>query len=173
MSNPSGEVILAVNTEERATLDPQEVRWRVASVLERVSAQMLRRMNELEAHQAERDATVRQLQARIAELGQLAAGLAIVDETCLPVRGAGYGSVVRVQKLNAPTCTDYTLMVGALVDLDANQVSLASPMGRALIGRMPGDLISLETPQGELQLRLLRVATITERLEALEIISAT
>lgn len=164
---------MPVKTQERTTIDPQELRWRVASVLEKTSAQMVRRLAELPLNEEEgkQDPTVRMLQARIAELGQLAAGLAIVDESCLPARGAGYGSLVRVQRLNASMYVDYTLMVGALVDIDANQVSLASPMGRALIGRMPGDLISLHTPQGEMQLRLLRVTTLEERLDALDGIS--
>jgi transcription elongation factor GreA len=154
-------------------MDPQELRSRVASILERMSARMFRRMarlSELDAvKDTTQDAVVRTLQARVAELGQLAAGLTIVDASCLPAQGAGFGSRVRVQHVDSGDEAEYMLMVGSLVDIDADQVSLASPIGQALIGREPGDLISIVTPQGPMQLRVTGLETIADALDAQEL----
>ena len=104
------------------------------------------------------------LQATVARLGQLAAGLAIIDPEALPVRGAGYGSTVVVENIKSGSRAEYTLMVGPLVDIDANQVSLASPIGQALIGRGAGEEIVFVTPQGPLRMRIIAVTTLMESM---------
>jgi transcription elongation factor GreA len=161
--------VRALAPDVTTTLDPQELRSRVASILERISARMIRRMTALSNLASDEDvsadATVRALQVQVGGLGQLAAGLAIVDAGCLPVRGAGYGSLVHVQDVESGEVTKYMLMVGSLVDIDADQVSLASPIGQALIGREPGEVITIETPQRQVRLRVIGLKTIVEALD--------
>jgi len=108
------------------------------------------------------------LQARIRLLGQLAAGLAIAPAELLPEEGAGYGSTVTVEDLETKEQSKYLLMVGSLVDIDAGQVSLASPIGQALLGRTIGETVTVELPQRELRVRILEVVTLGEFLDSLE-----
>ena len=136
-----------------ATVDLHEIRARVGDVLNQLSADLVKRPND------------HALQARVAKLGQIAAGLAVVDPECLPRVGAGYGSTVEVRDIDSGDVGEYTLMVGMLVDLDANQVSLASPMGQALLGASAGDQVTLTTPGKQVSLLVTRVATLFDHLD--------
>lgn len=129
--------------------------------LAEIRAQVSEQLNRLAA-----DPATEEIKARVAWLGQVAAGLAIVDAECLPVQGAGFGSKVRVRNVETGQADEYTLMVGALVDINANQVSLASPIGQALLGKKAGERITIETPQRKVTLEITSVTTLMEQLEA-------
>lgn len=97
---------------------------------------------------------------RIRLLGQLIAGLATADPATLWDDRAGHGSTVFVRDLDRGEEAFYTLVNGDLIDVDANQVSLASPLGRALLGCRVGDEPGVETPRGTRRLRVLAVETL-------------
>lgn len=70
---------------------------------------------------------------------------------------AGIGTVVRVRDLAAGSEHDYEL-VGALEsDVGSGRVSVEAPVGRALVGRNPGERLGVETPCGVLDLEVLAV----------------
>jgi transcription elongation GreA/GreB family factor len=58
----------------------------------------------------------------------------------------------------------FTLMAGSLLDIDAGQVSLASPIGQALLGSRTGDVISVQTPHRLRRLRVRQVRTLHDRI---------
>lgn len=132
-----------------------------------IRAQVDEKLNRLAA-----DPSSTSIQAEIAFLGQVAAGLAFIDAESLPAEGAGFGSRVTVHDVISGAQHDYVLMVGALVDIDANQVSLASPIGQGLLGRMPGDEVTLATPHKQVRLRVLDVTTLMDQLEGDEVRAA-
>ena len=71
---------------------------------------------------------------------------------------AGIGSVVRVRDIAAGDVFDYEL-VGTLEGDPANgRVSIAAPVGRALIGQSRGARVEVTTPRGTLALDVIRVA---------------
>ena len=119
----------------------------------------------LASHTRKPDAAVAWLQARIAMLGQLAAGLAVIGSDAIPLTGAGYGSSVIGEEIFSGRRHEYTLMLGSLVDIDAGQVSLASPIGQALFGREIGAVVEIELPHRRLRLRIVSVTTINDMLE--------
>jgi transcription elongation factor GreA len=133
-------------------LEINEVRSRLSEALNQASTALTHAPSETE------------LQETVARLGQLVAGLAMVDMECLPAIGAGYGSTVVVENVKSGSRAEYTLMVGPLVDIDANQVSLASPIGQALLGRVAGEEIVFVTPQGPLRMRVIAVTTLMEAM---------
>lgn len=135
--------------------------------LSEIRTQVDEKLNRLAA-----DPTSTEIRAHIAFLGQVAAGLAFIDAESLPAEGAGFGSRVTVQDVISGAQHEYVLMVGALVDIDANQVSLASPMGQALLGRMPGDEIAFTTPHKQVKLRVTEVTTLLDQLEGDEVRAA-
>ncbi len=157
-----------VMTQEQ-TLDLHALRARVGDLLNQLGASLMRRVSRngsgVAAESAPTDAATAALQKRVSRLGQIAAGLAVVDPECLPAHGAGYGSVVTVQDVSTRETDEYMLMVGSLVDIDANQVSLASPIGQALLGKVAGDEITVTTPQKRTRLLVKRVVTLLKLLE--------
>lgn len=142
-----------------------ELRAAVAEELDRLSAVLVRAMEPQPAAARAAATEVRsRLQERIAFLGQVASALASVDGDALPATGAALGSRVLVEDDGTGGRIEYTLMDGALIDLDAGQVSLASPLGRSLLGRGIGAVAEVRTPQRTLRLRILSVRRLEEQL---------
>lgn len=144
-----------------------EVRERLGGELERLSRQLTRNLEaELGGGTAVAAAPEerRDVQERIRRLGQLVAGLAGLESGALPLDRVGYGSTVVLQDLRTRGRLSYTLVTGDVIDLDEDQVSLASPVGQALLNRKPGERISVETPVGTLRYRLVSVTTLPQML---------
>ncbi len=101
---------------------------------------------------------------RIRHLLQLIDGLAMIDNDVLWDSRAGYGSVVELRDLDSGMDLSYTLMAGALIDLDFDQVSLGSPVGQALLGAKAGDQAVVATPHGKRRYRVLSIETLPNSL---------
>lgn len=149
-----------------------ELKTRIGERLNQLSVALMARLSDRmvsrdDAQPDDLDAT---LQDRIRLLGQLASGLAIAPAELLPEVGAGYGSMVSVEEAESKSQSRYLLMVGSLVDIDAGQVSLASPIGQALLGRTIGETVTVELPQRELRLRVIEVVTLSSFLDSLELL---
>ena len=97
-------------------------------------------------------------------LEQLAAGLATVDPEAIRPDRAGYGSLVQLRDFMTGDDRTYTLMNGDFMDLEEGQVSLASPIGHALLGTRVGDRIAVETPRGRREYLVLGLVTLPQRM---------
>jgi transcription elongation factor GreA len=94
--------------------------------------------------------------ARIAQLEELVR-LASVVEGAAGDGGAGLGSTVRVIDDEHRT-TEYELIGRRSPDSVPHEVTFASPVGRALWGALPGDVLRVELPNGRArELRVLDV----------------
>jgi transcription elongation factor GreA len=101
-------------------------------------------------------------QARIAHLEQLAQSASVVDTGSSTGEVAGLGSTVRVAD-EAGGTIEYELVGRRVAGSTPRQVSLASPVGRALVGARPGDVAHVALPSG--RARALRVLEVSgERL---------
>ena len=69
--------------------------------------------------------------------------------------GAHIGSVVTIEEDGLET--GYTLVGSAEADLAAGRLSVASPVGRALLGAVAGDVVTVETPRGSVVYRVVAV----------------
>lgn len=142
------------------------LREELGAALERLSRLLVQRVPDpLQGGNGARDREIAHIQTEVRFLGQVASGWPHVPESALLEDGcAGYGSTVEVEDAGAGTKESYTLMAGALLDIDAGQVSLASPLGYALLGARPGMEITVETPQRRRTLRVQSVVTLRQRL---------
>jgi transcription elongation factor GreA len=96
-----------------------------------------------------------QLEQRISLLEARLRSAEIVDPT--DDGRAGIGTIVRVRDLVANSTHEYEL-VGALEsDVGGGRVSVAAPVGRALVGRLPGERLDVGTPRGVIELELVAV----------------
>lgn len=95
------------------------------------------------------------LEARIAELEYALAQAKVAQA---PEGGvAGIGSVVRVRDEDGEEET-YTLVGPAEADPRNGLISIASPVGRGLLGTRAGDEAVVETPSGPRRLKVLQVS---------------
>jgi transcription elongation factor GreA len=97
-------------------------------------------------------------EARIAQLEQLARSAAVIDFGAGIDGVAGPGSTVVVAD-EAGETTEYVLVGRRGADSAPREVSLASPVGKALVGVRPGDVARVPLPSG--RDRALRVLEVT------------
>ncbi len=99
------------------------------------------------------------VQARLGQLHQRMSQLHQMS-TSAPTDRAGLGSRVTVEDLKTGENETYVLVLGEMADFDLGHVSLASPIGRALKDRQPGDEVELQLPTMRRQLRVVEVITV-------------
>jgi transcription elongation factor GreA len=68
------------------------------------------------------------------------------------------GSQVRLQILGDVEEWELTVVSSDQADPDADRISQECPIGEALLGRRPGDVIAVEVPLGRVQYRVLSVS---------------
>lgn len=139
------------------------LREQVEEALERLS-RLLMAHAVVSGGSEQEEADVAQTRETARFLGQVTAGWAQLPEEALPEGAAGFGSTVTVEDADHGTRESYTLMAGPMLDIDAGQVSLASPIGQALLGTRPGDVVTVQTPQRCRRLRIVGVRTLQDRL---------
>ena len=97
-------------------------------------------------------------EARIAQLEQLAGSASVVAVGDDADGAAGLGSTVRVAD-EAGETMEFALVGRRAADSAPREVSLASPVGKALVGVRAGDVVRVALPSG--RMRLLRVLDVT------------
>jgi transcription elongation factor GreA len=103
------------------------------------------------------------VQARLGQLHQRLAQLQQLAGTEAPRDRVGLGSRVIVEDLGNGERETYTLVLAELMDIDAGHISLASPLGRALKDKKPGEEVSLRLPTMMRRLRVVDIITIHEQ----------
>ena len=77
----------------------------------------------------------------------------------------GFGSKVTVLDVANDEEYDFTITAGDFIDLDAGQVSLASPIGQGLLGAGEGEEVTVRLPIGDRQYKVLALRTLPQQLE--------
>jgi transcription elongation factor GreA len=105
-------------------------------------------------HKAKEDQAF--LEGRIQEMEYLLKNATIIEDTDRPKGQVAVGATVTVQEEDFEPETYY--LVGAKeADPRNGRISNESPIGRALIGNKVGDVVSVQTPGGELRLKILKI----------------
>jgi transcription elongation factor GreA len=76
---------------------------------------------------------------------------------------AGIGSCVRVRHCDSGDVAEYDLVGPIESDVGNGRVSVGAPVGRALLGRLGGETVVVETPRGAQQLEILAVIPAAAR----------
>ena len=77
--------------------------------------------------------------------------------TAAPAAGEGAGIGSRLTVSIDGDEVQYTLVGSAEADPSAGRLSVASPVGKALLGSKGGDDVNVETPRGRVAYRVLKV----------------
>ncbi len=97
------------------------------------------------------------VQARLGQLRQRLSKLSQIDVTQIPTDKIGLGSRVVVKDKKTGESESYHLVFGDAVEFEEGQVTMSSPIGKALVGKGVGELAILQLP------------TITRKLEIMEL----
>ena len=101
------------------------------------------------------------LQARFAQIQKRLADLSRIDVAGVPKDRAGLGSEVTVENLVSGEEIRYTLVIPELADGNKSFVSMASPVGKALMNRRVGDTVTITIPRGTLEYEVRRIVTMS------------
>jgi transcription elongation factor GreA len=100
------------------------------------------------------------VQARLGSLTQRLSTLANIDESKIPEGQVGLGSKVVVKDKKTGQKETYHLVFGDAVEFEEGHVTMASPIGRALLGKAVGEVANLKLPAGMRQLEVVDLKTI-------------
>ena len=96
--------------------------------------------------------------SRIAELEGLIEHAVIIDEAELKADVVNLGSTVKVLDMEEDEELEYSLVGTNEANPMLGRISDRSPIGSALIGATVGDVIAVDTPDGELKFKILAVS---------------
>ncbi len=100
------------------------------------------------------------VQARLGQLHQRLNQVSELANTEAPMDRVGLGSRVTVEDSSDGMREEYTLVLAEMMDIDAGHISLASPLGRALVDRRIGEEVTLQLPTMRRSLKVISLITI-------------
>ncbi|HLB36038.1 MAG TPA: transcription elongation factor GreA [Gemmatimonadales bacterium] len=102
--------------------------------------------------------------ARLSHLRSRLAKLSQIDLSKIPRDKIGLGSRVDVQDAETKEKETYELVIPDAMDMDAGHISVASPLGRALLDHKPGQTVTARLPAATRKLKILKVATLHQQV---------
>ena len=89
------------------------------------------------------------IEGRINELEFKLANIDIIETDKLPKDRAVFGSKVVLENIETGEDVSYQLVGPDESDIENGRISVSSPLGKAILGRKPGDELTLEVPGGK------------------------
>jgi transcription elongation factor GreA len=97
------------------------------------------------------------LVGRIGELEFKIANADIIETKKLPKDRAVFGSRVILENIDTGEDVEYQLVGPDESDIEKGRISVSSPLGRAMIGKKPGDELSVQVPGGKRAYELVEI----------------
>ena len=89
------------------------------------------------------------IEGRIGELGFKLANADIINPDKLPKDRAAFGHRVLLENIETGEDVEYQLVGPDESDIEQGRISISSPLGKAILGKKPGDELTLEAPGGK------------------------
>lgn len=89
------------------------------------------------------------LEGRISELSYKLNNADVIDPDNLPKDRAVFASTVLLENIDTEESVEYQLVGVDESDIEKGRISVSSPLGRAILGKKPGDEIVLAAPGGK------------------------
>lgn len=101
------------------------------------------------------------IEGRIAEVEAKLSNAMVIDPTTLNAEGrCVFGATVEVEDLDSGEVSTYQLVGDDEADIKAGKISIGSPIARALIGKVEGDVAEVVAPGGLRSYEVLNVQYI-------------
>ena len=114
---------------------------------------------EYEAAKARQD----YVRSRIGQLEGRVRELSMYNIASIPRDVVAYGSRVTIEDVDAGESIAYEIVFPEEVDAARGQISLSSPIGRALLNKSVGDEVEVHTPSGRRTYQIVDLVTLHER----------
>ena len=97
------------------------------------------------------------IEGRIGELGFKLANADIINPDKLPKDRAVFGHRVLLENIDTGEDVEYQLVGPDESDIEQGRISISSPLGRAILGKKPGDELTVVVPGGKREYELLEI----------------
>ena len=97
------------------------------------------------------------IEGRLMEIGYSLANADIVDPDTLPKDRAVFASTVVLENIDTGETFEYQLVGPNESDIEKGRISVTSPLGKAIIGKKPGEEIIMVAPGGKRYYELLDI----------------
>lgn len=98
------------------------------------------------------------LETEIAQIEETLRKAIIIDKKDVKKDAVGVGNSVTVYDMDFDEEVVYKIVGVIESNPDKNLVSNESPIGKGLIGKKVGDVVSIVTPGGEIQMKILKIS---------------
>jgi len=99
------------------------------------------------------------VEGRISELEGTLSNAQLIDPTELQADGrVVFGATVEIEDLDAGEKVVYQIVGDVEADIRQNQISVSSPVARALIGKSEGDVVEVKAPSGPKEYEIIKVS---------------
>ena len=99
----------------------------------------------------------RDIEARIEELEKILKNAEVVDEDEVDLERINIGCRVKILDVEYNEELEYKIVGSTEANSLKGKISNESPVGKALIGKQMGDVITVETPAGSFQYKVLEI----------------
>jgi transcription elongation factor GreA len=89
------------------------------------------------------------IEGRIMDLGYKLGSADIIDTAVLPKDRVVFGSSVMLENIDTGEEVEYQLVGPDESNVEKGRISVTSPLGRAMLGKQPGDELTLDAPGGK------------------------
>ncbi|MBR9987837.1 MAG: transcription elongation factor GreA [Desulfosarcina sp.] len=89
------------------------------------------------------------IEGRLSELGYKLGNAEIIDVDNLPKDRAVFACTVMLENVDTGEEVEYQLVGPEESDIEKGRISVTSPLGKAIIGKKPGEEIVLNAPAGK------------------------
>lgn len=101
------------------------------------------------------------IEGRIKEVESKLSAAQIIDPSTLDVDGkVVFGATVDLEDLEDGSKMTYQIVGDDEADIEANKISISSPIARALISKEAGDVVAVAAPAGQREVEILSVRYI-------------
>ncbi|BDW10596.1 transcription elongation factor GreA [Polynucleobacter sp. SHI8] len=101
------------------------------------------------------------IEGRIKEVESKLAAAQIIDPSLIDADGkVVFGATVELENLEDASKMTYQIVGDDEADLEANKISISSPIARALIRKEAGDVVTVTTPGGVREVEIISVQYI-------------
>lgn len=98
------------------------------------------------------------LEMEIAELEAVIRTAIVIDDENVSTDSVNVGTSVKVEYVDEGDTEDYAIVGARESDPMNNRISNECPVGAALLGHMVGEIVTVESPDGPIQLKILEIS---------------
>jgi transcription elongation factor GreA len=97
------------------------------------------------------------LEQRIYKLSDTLRSAIVIDSDSVSTDAVGVGTKVTLQDVGKGDVLQYALVGSAEADPGDHKLSNESPVGRAIMGTKPGDIVTVSVPKGKTKLKIIAI----------------